>query len=94
MSPAVAAARVAGAAAARQKEELEARKREAAEKAAAAKREREAIKAQLAKDRGEVAARGPAQASVAKALPTESRGSMTSAVFSQQEEEEGRRNAQ
>ena len=37
---------------------------------AAQKREREAIKAQMMKDRGEVAARGPAEAAKAKALPT------------------------
>merc|ERR1719240_1399815 len=80
--------------AARHKEEMEARKREAAEKAAKQKAEREAMKAAMARDRAEVAARGPAQASVAKKLPTESGGTMTSAIFSEQEEAEGRRNAQ
>ena len=40
-----------------------------------------------------MAARGPAQASVAKKLPTESGGTMTSAIFAEQEEAEGRANA-
>ena len=74
--------------------ELEARKKEAAEKAAKLKAEREATKAALARDRAEVAARGPAQASVARKLPSESGGTMTSAIFQEQEEAEGRRNAQ
>ena len=74
--------------------ELEARKKEAAEKAAKAKAEREAMKAAMARDRAEVAARGPAQASIARKLPTESGGTMTSAVFQEQEEAEGRANAQ
>jgi hypothetical protein len=52
------------------------------------------MKAAMARDRAEVAARGPAQASIAKKLPTESGGTMTSAIFSEQEEAEGRRNAQ
>ena len=64
---------------ARAKEEMEARRREAAEKAAKAKAEKEAMKAAMARDRAEVAARGPAQASIAKKLPTESGGTMTSA---------------
>jgi hypothetical protein len=79
---------------ARNRAELEARKREAAEKAAKAKREREEMKAAMARDRAEVAARGPAQASVARKLPSESGGTMTSAIFQEQEEAEGRRNAQ
>lgn len=79
---------------ARQKQEMEARRKEAAEKAAKQKAEREAMKAAMARDRAEVAARGPAQASVAKKLPTESGGTMTSAIFQEQEEAEGRANAQ
>jgi len=78
----------------RRLDELEARKKEAAEKAAKVKAEREAMKAAMARDRAEVAARGPAQASVAKKLPTEAGGTMTSAIFQEQEEAEGRRNAQ
>jgi len=54
--------------------EIEARKKEAAERMAKAKAEKEAIKAAMARDRGEVAARGPAQPSVAKKLPTEGGG--------------------
>ena len=50
--------------------ELEARKKEAAERAAAAKRERDATRAAMARDRAEVKARGPAQASVAQKLPS------------------------
>ena len=68
--------------------------KEAAEKAAKAKREREEMKAAMARDRAEVAARGPAQASVARKLPSESGGTMTSAIFQEQEEAEARRNAQ
>lgn len=78
----------------RRLDELEARKKEAAEKAAKAKREREEMKAAMARDRAEVAARGPAQASVAKKLPSVSGGTMTSAIFQEQEEAEGRANAQ
>ena len=78
----------------RQREELEARKKEAQEKAAKQKAERDAMKAAMARDRAEVASRGPAQASVAKKLPTESGGTMTSAIFQEQEEAEGRANAQ
>ncbi len=48
----------------------------------------------MASDRGEVKARGPATASVARKLPSESAGSMTSAIFQEQEEAEGRANAQ
>merc|ERR1719386_126357 len=84
---------VKGAAAAQQarnREEMEARKKEAAERAAKQKAEREAMKAAMARDRAEVAARGPAQASVAKKLPSESGGTMTSAIFQEQEEAEGR----
>ena len=72
----------------------EARKKEAAERAAKAKRDKEELKAAMARDRAEVAARGPSQASVAKKLPTEAGGTMTSAIFQEQEEAEGRRNAQ
>lgn len=54
----------------RRVDELAARKKEIADRAAKAKAEKEAIKAQMAKDRGEVLARGPAEASKAKALPT------------------------
>ena len=79
---------------ARQKEENAARRKEAADKAAKQKAEREAMKAAMARDRAEVASRGPAQASVAKKLPSEAGGTMTSAIFSEQEEAEGRRNAQ
>jgi len=79
---------------ARRVAELEARKKEAADKAAKAKREREEMKAAMARDRAEVASRGPAQASIAKKLPTESGGTMTSAIFSEQEEAEARRDAQ
>ena len=64
---------IAMAAAAQEKrrvDELAARKKEIADKAAKAKAEKEAIKAQMAKDRGEVLARGPAEASKAKALHT------------------------
>ena len=88
---------VQGAAAAaeqRRRDELEARKREAAEKAAKVKREREEMKAAMARDRAEVAARGPSQGSVARKLPSESGGTMTSAIFQEQEEAEGRANAQ
>lgn len=63
-------AKCAAAAEQRRIDELNARKREIAEKQAKAKAEKEAIKAQMAKDRGEVLARGPAEASKAKALPT------------------------
>jgi len=87
-------AAVAAASEKRRIEELESRRKEAAEKAAKAKAERDAMKAALARDRAEVAARGPAQASVAKKLPSESGGSMTSAIFQEQEEAEARRNAQ
>ena len=80
--------------AAKNREEMEARKREAAERAAKAKAEREAMKAAMMRDRAEVAARGPAQASIAKKLPSGDGGSMTSAIFQEQEEAEGRRNAQ
>ena len=72
----------------------QARKKEAADKAAKVKREREEMKAAMARDRAEVAARGPAQASVARKLPSESGGTMTSAMFQEQEEAEERRNAQ
>jgi len=78
----------------RRKDEMAARRKEAADKAAKEKAEREAMKAAMARDRAEVAARGPAQASVAKKLPTESGGTMTSAIFAEQEEAEGRANAQ
>ena len=78
----------------RRLEELEARKKEAAERAAKAKRDKEELKAAMARDRAEVAARGPSQASVAKKLPTEAGGTMTSAIFQEQEEAEERRNAQ
>merc|ERR1719311_1644350 len=61
--------------------ELEARKKETADRLAAQKREREAIKAAMARDRGEVAARGPAEASVAKKLPSGPGGMATSAKF-------------
>lgn len=88
------ASAVTAAAEARRVAELEKRKKEAAEKAAKAKREKEEMKAAMARDRAEVAARGPAQASVAKKLPSESGGTMTSAIFQEQEEAEGRRNAQ
>lgn len=77
----------------RRRAELEARKREAAERVAKQKADREAMKAAMARDRAEVAARGPAQASVAKKLPTESAGSMSSAIFQEQEEAEARANA-
>jgi len=82
----------AAAAAAKAKAEMEARKKEAAERAAKAKAEKEAIKAAMAADRANVAARGPLQSSVARKLGEG--GSQTSAIFQQQEEEEGRRNAQ
>ena len=59
----------------------------AAEKIAKQKAEREAMKAAMARDRAEVAARGPAQASVAKKLPTEGGGMK---VFVSQEDEEER----
>jgi hypothetical protein len=75
-------------------DELAARNKEIADKLAKQKAEKEAMKAAMARDRAEVAARGPAQASIAKKLPTESGGTMTSAIFSEQEEAEGRRNAQ
>lgn len=52
----------------RRVDELEARKREAAERVAKQKAEREAIRAAMSRDRNEVAARGPAQASVAVKL--------------------------
>lgn len=67
-------AAVAAAQEARRREELDARKAEAAARVAKAKAEKEAIKEAMARDRGEVAARGPAQASVAKRLPTEGGG--------------------
>ncbi|KAL3919349.1 MAG: hypothetical protein SGPRY_005664 [Prymnesium sp.] len=54
----------------RRVEELAARKKEIADKAARAKAEKEAIKAAMARDRGEVLARGPAEASIAKPLPS------------------------
>ena len=79
---------------AREQEEMQARRKEAADRAAKAKAEKEALKAAMARDRAEVAARGPAQASVARRLPTESGGTMTSAIFSEMEEAEGRANAQ
>ena len=82
----------ANAASARRQAELDERKRETAEKLAKAKAEKEALKAAMARDRAEVAARGPAQASVARKLGEG--GGQTSAIFAQQEEEEGRRNAQ
>jgi len=78
----------------RRREELDAKNKAIKEKAAKEKAERDAMKAAMARDRAEVAARGPSQASVAKKLPTESGGTMTSAIFSEQEEAEGRRNAQ
>jgi hypothetical protein len=78
----------------RRLDELAARNKEIADKLAKQKAEKEAMKAAMARDRAEVAARGPAQASIAKKLPTESGGTMTSAIFSEQEEAEGRRNAQ
>jgi hypothetical protein len=56
---------------ARRRAELDSRRQEAADRMAKAKAEKEAIKAAMVRDRGEVAARGPAQASVAKKLPTE-----------------------
>ena len=65
---------------------------QAAEKMAKAKAEKEALKAAMARARAEVAARGPSQASVARKLGDG--GSQTSAIFAEQEEEEGRRNAQ
>ena len=79
---------------AKNRAEMEERKKEAAERAAKAKREREEMKAAMARDRAEVASRGPSEKSVAKKLPTESGGTMTSAIFQEQEEAEGRRNAQ
>ena len=72
--------------------DLDQRKKEAAEKAAKAKAEKEALKAAMARDRAEVAARGPSQSSVARKLGDG--GSQTSAIFQEQEEAEGRRNAQ
>jgi preprotein translocase subunit SecD len=84
----------AAAAEARRVAELAERRREAAAKTAKQKAEREAIKAQMARDRGEVAARGPAETAVAKKLPSQSGGTVTSAIFAEQEEAEGRRNAQ
>ena len=48
----------------------------------------------MAKDRGEVAARGPAEASVAKKLPSGPGGMATSAKFQEEEDAESRRNAQ
>lgn len=65
---------VAAAQEAQRRAELESRRKEAAERMATARAEKEAIKAAMARDRGEVAARGPAQASVAKKLPTEGGG--------------------
>ena len=50
--------------------EIEARRKEQADKAAKVKAEKDKIKAQLALDRANVAARGPAQASVARKLPS------------------------
>jgi|TARA_B110001469_G_C9402905_1_gene206861 hypothetical protein len=47
----------------------------------------------MARDRGEVAARGPAEASVAKKLPSVSGGMATSAKFQEEEDAEDRRNA-
>jgi len=49
----------------------------------------------MARDRGEVAARGPAEASVAKKLPggNTSGGMATSAKFQEEEDAEDRRNA-
>lgn len=88
------ASAVTAAAEARRVAELEKKKKELAEKAAKAKREKEEMKAAMARDRAEVAARGPAQASVAKKLPSESGGTMTSAVFQEQEDAESKRNAQ
>ena len=79
---------------AKNRAEMEERKKEAAERAAKAKREREEMKAAMARDRAEVASRGPSEKSVAKKLPSESGGTMTSAIFQEQEEAEGRRNAQ
>ena len=73
--------------------ELEARKKETADRLAAQKREREAIKAAMARDRGEVAARGPAEASVAKKLPSGPGGMATSAKFQEEADAEDRRNA-
>ena len=75
--------------------ELEARKKETADRLAVQKRERDAIKAAMARDRGEVAARGPAEASVAKKLPggNTSGGMATSAKFQEKEDAEDRRNA-
>ena len=52
----------------------------------------EALKAAMARDRAEVAARGPSQSSVARKLGDG--GSQSSAIFQEQEEAEGRRNAQ
>ena len=114
---------------------LQARKKETADRLAAQKRERDAIKAAMAqpnpnpgpnlnpnpnpnlntnphpnphpkphphpaqaamaRDRGEVAARGPAEASVAKKLPggNTSGGMATSAKFQEEEDAEDRRNA-
>jgi hypothetical protein len=65
---------VAAAQEARRRAEFESRKKEAADRMAAVRAQKEAIKAAMARDRGEVAARGPAQASVAKRLPAEGGG--------------------
>jgi hypothetical protein len=54
----------------RRLDELAARNKEIADKLAKQKAEKEAIKAAMARDRAELAARGPAQASIAKKLPT------------------------
>ena len=79
---------------ARRLAEVAERRKEAAAKAAKAKAEKEAIKEAMARDRGEVKARGPAQASVAKKLPTESAGTMSSAMFQEEEDRQDRANAQ
>ena len=47
----------------------------------------------MARDRGEVAARGPAEASVAKKLPSGPGGMATSAKFQEEADAEDRRNA-
>jgi len=78
---------------ARRVAELEARKKETADRLAKQKAERDAIKAQMAKDRGEVKARGPAEASVAKKLPTGDGGFSSSRKFMDEQDEEDKRNA-
>jgi len=78
---------------ARRVAELEARKREAAEKAAKAKAERDAIKAAMLKDRAEVAARGPAQASVGRKLPSESAGMSSMSRILDEQDAQDRANA-